>query len=75
MPWHDWLIPLIGDKGGIAVIRAARAAKEGAAATMHMVAGAGRSSYIPDENLEGIPDPGAEVVSIWLQAVAEALGA
>lgn len=43
---------------------AARAAKEGAEATANMVkAGAGRSSYVNKENLEGVMDPGAVAVA------------
>ena len=38
-----------------------------------MVAGAGRASYVPDETLKDVPDPGAKAVAIWLGAVAGAL--
>jgi len=36
-----------------------------------MRAGAGRSSYIPEDEIKGIPDPGAMTVSLWLGAVAD----
>jgi dihydroxyacetone kinase len=43
---------------------AVQAAKEGAEATANMVkAGAGRSSYVNKENLEGVMDPGAVAVA------------
>lgn len=38
-----------------------------------MVAGAGRSSYVPVEKLRNVADPGAQGVAYWLAAVAEAL--
>lgn len=38
-----------------------------------MVAGAGRSSYVPVEKLRDVADPGAQGVAYWLAAVAEAL--
>lgn len=52
---------------------AARAAKEGAEATANMVkAGAGRSSYVNKENLEGVMDPGAVAVAEVFKAMVEA---
>ena len=38
-----------------------------------MKAGAGRSSYVPEEALRNTSDPGASAVAIWLQAVADLL--
>jgi dihydroxyacetone kinase len=49
---------------------AAAAARAGAAATAHMVAGAGRSTYVPAAVSEGVEDPGAAGVGIWMSAVA-----
>ena len=48
--------------------RAAKAAQEGAEATKAMKAQAGRSAYVSD--LQGIPDPGAVAVGIWLESLA-----
>jgi triose/dihydroxyacetone kinase / FAD-AMP lyase (cyclizing) len=56
-------------KGGN-VTAAAAAARAGAAATAHMVAGAGRSTYVPAAVSEGVEDPGAAGVGIWMSAVA-----
>lgn len=52
---------------------AASAAADGAEKTKTMKAGAGRSSYVPEEALHNTADPGASAVAIWLQAVAESL--
>lgn len=52
---------------------AASAASKGAEMTKSMKAGAGRSSYVPEEALHNTADPGASAVSYWLHAVAEAL--
>ncbi|KAL4434444.1 hypothetical protein ABPG75_000885 [Micractinium tetrahymenae] len=52
---------------------AASAAEAGAEATCSMTAAAGRASYVPAEQQEGTPDPGARAVAIWLRAVANAL--
>jgi len=52
---------------------AAQAAKKGADATAGMQkAGAGRSSYVNKENLEGVIDPGAVAVAEVFAAVAKA---
>ena len=52
---------------------AAQAAKKGADATAGMQkAGAGRSSYVNKENLEGVTDPGAVAVAEVFAAVAKA---
>ena len=52
---------------------AASAASKGAEMTKSMKAGAGRSSYVPEEALRNTADPGASAVSCWLHAVAEAM--
>lgn len=52
---------------------AASAASKGAEMTKSMKAGAGRSSYVPEEALRNTADPGASAVSYWLHAVAEAM--
>ena len=41
--------------------------------TKSMKAGAGRSSYVPEEAMRNIADPGASAASYWLHAVAEAM--
>ena len=52
---------------------AASAASKGAEMTKSMKAGAGRSSYVPEEALHNTADPGASAVSYWLHGVAEAM--
>ncbi len=49
---------------------AAEAARAGAQATAQLTPRRGRSSYLGDRAL-GHPDPGAEAVATWLQAVSE----
>lgn len=56
-----------------AVFRAVNAARDGAARTASIAARRGRSSYLGDRAI-GHPDPGAEAVVVWLEAVATALG-
>lgn len=52
---------------------AAQAAKKGADATAGMQkAGAGRSSYVNKENLEGVTDPGAVAVAEVFKAIVDA---
>ncbi len=52
---------------------AARAAREGADATGRMTtAKAGRSSYVREDQLDGVVDPGAEAVATVLEAWAGA---
>ncbi len=67
----DALVPAIAalESGGLEA--AARAAREGAARTATMAkAGAGRSSYVREEALRGVPDPGAVAVAAVLGAIA-----
>lgn len=52
---------------------AAMAAEKGAEETKTMRALAGRSSYVPEAVLQGVPDPGAVGVARWLRAIAETL--
>jgi triose/dihydroxyacetone kinase / FAD-AMP lyase (cyclizing) len=68
----DALVPAVEAlrTGGIGA--AARAAVEGAARTATMSkAGAGRSSYVREEALRGVPDPGAVAVAAVIAAIAE----
>ncbi|HDC4272568.1 TPA: dihydroxyacetone kinase subunit DhaK [Enterobacter cloacae] len=52
---------------------AAQAAQQGAEATARMgKAGAGRSSYVNKENLDGVMDPGAVAVAEVFKAIVEA---
>ncbi len=58
-------------QAGDGVDGAATAAREGANATAEMdQASAGRSSYLSDDALEGVTDPGAEVVARVFEALA-----
>ena len=51
---------------------AAQAARQGAEATAKMQkAGAGRSSYVNKENLEGVTDPGAVAVAEVFNTLAK----
>ena len=51
---------------------AASAAKAGAAKTATMqTAGAGRSSYVNSESLEGVTDPGAVAIADVFAAIAK----
>ena len=56
-----------------ALKQACSAAEEGAAATKTMGAAAGRSTYVPEQVLRDVPDPGAQAVCVWLKAILEAL--
>lgn len=64
---------LTGGNACAALREAASAAAQGAEKTKTMKAGAGRSSYVPEEALQDTADPGACAVAFWLQAVAESL--
>ena len=68
----DALVPAIDALGG-GVSAAAKAAREGANATAHLAARAGRSAYVPAGTLVGVVDPGAEAVARALEAAAKAL--
>ena len=56
-----------------ALAAAADAARRGAEATASLPPRKGRSSYLGDRAL-GHPDPGAEAVALWLQAIASVAG-
>ena len=62
-----------GEGGRAALEQACRAAEEGAAATRAMEASAGRSSYVPEEVLRDVADPGAQAVCVWLKAILSTL--
>ena len=62
-----------GGNVAAALQAAASAAADGARKTKTMKAGAGRSSYVPEEALRNTADPGASAVAFWLQAVADSL--
>jgi dihydroxyacetone kinase len=57
-----------GLPGAEALRRAVEAARAGARATADMKPRLGRSSYLADRAL-GHPDPGAEAVVVWLEAI------
>ncbi|HET6217910.1 MAG TPA: dihydroxyacetone kinase subunit DhaL [Acidobacteriaceae bacterium] len=62
-------------KGGntrAAMLAAVEASERGVEATAHMKPRLGRSSYLGNRVL-GYPDPGAKAISLWLQAVCEAI--
>ena len=55
------------------IAKAAHAAREGADATASIGrAKAGRASYVPEENLIGHNDPGAEAVARLFEGLAKA---
>ena len=66
----DALIPAVEalEQGLPAAAAAAREGAERTAAMGH--AGAGRSSYVPEQALLGVADPGAEAVARAWQALA-----
>jgi triose/dihydroxyacetone kinase / FAD-AMP lyase (cyclizing) len=57
-----------GEPAGAALDRAIIAGREGAAGTARIAARRGRSSYLGARAI-GNPDPGAEAVVVWLQAI------
>jgi dihydroxyacetone kinase len=61
-----------GKTTGDALRAAAAAAAEGAKATARMKPRRGRSSYL-GERVLGLPDPGAEAVAVWLNALASSI--
>ena len=72
MDWqHHFLYLLAGGAGSKCLAAAAAAAKSGADGTKGMKARKGRSSYVPEDVLASVPDPGAQAVAIWLQAIAD----
>lgn len=66
------LISASSDVGPNQVLRTlVQAAEDGATATQEMSSlnAAGRTAYVSKETAEGVPDPGAKAVSIWLRAL------
>lgn len=68
--WRDGLAA--GLTGPDAFARAVAAAREGARATADMHPRLGRASYLGQRAL-GSPDPGAQAVAVWLEAIRDAL--
>ncbi|MEV6978441.1 DAK2 domain-containing protein, partial [Kitasatospora sp. NPDC093806] len=62
-----------GLSGAESLARAVEAAHRGADATADLVPRRGRSSYLGDRAV-GCPDPGAVAVTVWLTALAHAVG-
>ena len=71
--YHDVAGWCTGEDACAAANAAAGAARGGAEATQSMSAAAGRASYVSEESLANISDPGAMAVAFWLEAVSEAL--
>eukprot|EP00299_Pterocystis_sp_00344_P018590 c9277_g1_i1.p1 GENE.c9277_g1_i1~~c9277_g1_i1.p1 ORF type:complete len:576 (+),score=149.56 c9277_g1_i1:757-2484(+) len=70
----DALIPAVSAlKSGQSINGVSDAANQGATNTTGMKARAGRSSYVPEEILRTVPDPGAAAAAAWIAAVANAL--
>ncbi len=61
-----------GDDAATMVRAASAAAEQGVEATKSMEPRLGRSSYVGARVL-GHPDPGADAVAIWLNAIAPAM--
>jgi len=78
-PASDALLAYIADCDGrsataaAAAAAAAVAAENGAEETKTMSALAGRSSYVPEAVLQGVPDPGAVGAARWMRAIADML--
>ena len=54
------------------IAQAAKAARKGADSTAHIRrAKAGRAAYVPEENLIGHNDPGAEAVALLFEGLAQ----
>jgi dihydroxyacetone kinase len=71
----DALVPAVAAlEAGEELTAAARAAAEGAERTASMTkARAGRSSYVREDALRGVPDPGAIAVAALFEAIAQSL--
>ena len=67
-------VAVAGGTMAAALAAAADAAETGAEATRTMSAGAGRASYVPQETVASVPDPGAKGVAFWLRALAMSAG-
>ncbi|KAI9087329.1 hypothetical protein K1719_030649 [Acacia pycnantha] len=59
-----------GDEPSTAFILSSEAAIAGAESTKHMLAQAGRSTYVSSEILSTVPDPGAMAAATWYRAAA-----
>ncbi len=68
----DALLPAAGAFEVEGLDAAVEAAKSGAASTAEMAPRRGRSSYL-GERAVGVPDPGAEAVAVWLEAIRDRL--
>ncbi|KAI3889643.1 hypothetical protein MKX03_007665 [Papaver bracteatum] len=68
---HERLVA--GDDPPTAFLLSSEAASSGAESTKDMQAQAGRSSYISQEILSTVPDPGAMAVAAWYRAAALAV--
>jgi len=67
----DALHPALRALASDGIAAAAKAARQGADATRSMrKAKAGRSSYVGERELDGVPDPGAEAVAATFEAAA-----
>ncbi|KAK9798144.1 hypothetical protein WJX73_008523 [Symbiochloris irregularis] len=62
-----------GQEGREVLRSAVQAAQVGGRRTSSMQAGAGRAAYVPAKALQGVEDPGALAVGIWLSAMETAL--
>ena len=61
-------------EGGEAMLRSAvAAAVVGGNSTDRMQARAGRAAHVPAQHWQGVKDPGALAVGIWLEAIEAAL--
>eukprot|EP00301_Raphidiophrys_heterophryoidea_P024104 c7718_g1_i1.p1 GENE.c7718_g1_i1~~c7718_g1_i1.p1 ORF type:complete len:588 (-),score=184.24 c7718_g1_i1:119-1849(-) len=58
---------------GGSIAAAAEAAQTGANNTVNLKARAGRSSYVPEDVLRSVPDPGAMAAAAWISSVASVL--
>jgi dihydroxyacetone kinase len=58
---------------GQSIKEAAEAAVNGAERTKIMESLAGRSNYISQDQLEGVPDPGAVAVSLAFETIANSV--
>ncbi|XP_057446784.1 putative 3,4-dihydroxy-2-butanone kinase isoform X1 [Lotus japonicus] len=64
-----------GSDPSTAFIISSAAALDGAQSTKHMIAKAGRATYVSAENQSSVPDPGAMAAASWYSAAAHAVKA
>ena len=69
----DALLPAVAAlEAGQGLVAAAVAARLGAARTATITrARAGRSSYVPEQALRGVPDPGAVAMAALLESLGD----